>query len=55
MKKAEDEAKVKSQELIDIMVVSQRQETVISELEDYKKVAEKELKKKNMTIQNVET
>ena len=37
------------------MMVNQRQETVISELEDYKKVAEKELKKKQMSIQNAET
>ena len=50
----EDEAKVKSQELIAVKVIKEKQETQIQELQDYKKVAEKDLKKKIMSIQNAE-
>ena len=54
MKKLEDEAKLKSKELIDVMMIKEKQETKIQELQDYKKVAEKELKKINMSIKTAE-
>ena len=54
LKKAEEYADQKSKELIDVQLIKQKQETLIAELQDYKKVNEKEMKKKNMTLYTAE-
>lgn len=36
------------------MQIKEKQETLINELQDYKKVTERDMKKKNLTLQNAE-
>lgn len=54
LKVSEEKLAVKSTEFIDLQKVKFEQDTLIAQLKEYKQVAEKELKKKNMTLRTAE-
>lgn len=54
LKVSEEKLAEKSTEFIDLQKVKFEQDTLIAQLKEYKQVAEKELKKKNMTLRTAE-
>lgn len=55
LKESEDEAKVKSTELVTIQKVRVEQDSLIATLKEYKLVTEKEIKKKNLILRTADT
>ena len=51
---SENEARKMNQELIDLQKVKTQQDTLITQLQEYKQLTEKDLRKKNMTLRTAE-